>query len=121
MSDDDDLNALRLLNSLLANPAAPREPWPALGVGGTLTPEMLARAMEEAARPARYEPLPRRPVLPWGYRDLLEDFAESWLCPARLFEPDRYLGPVQGPAPLRCELEPHPEGTWHRDGRTWWR
>jgi hypothetical protein len=29
--------------------------------------------------------------------------------------------PVLGPAPLRCELEPHAEGTWHRDGRTWFR
>ncbi len=33
-----------------------------------------------------------------------------------------YLAPVQGPAPLACALSPHPEGTWHRDGRgTWFR
>jgi hypothetical protein len=32
-----------------------------------------------------------------------------------------YFDPAQGPTPLRCELEPHPEGTWHRDGRTWFR
>jgi hypothetical protein len=122
VSIDDDLAALRLLNSLLANPDARASRAALDGVGGTLTPEMLARALEEERRPARADPLPPRPVLPWGYRDLLEDFAAGWLCPVRLFAPDPYCGPpVQGPAPLRCELEPHPEGTWHRDGRTWWR
>lgn len=29
--------------------------------------------------------------------------------------------PVQGPAPPQCELEEHEAGTWHREGRTWWK
>jgi hypothetical protein len=29
--------------------------------------------------------------------------------------------PVLGPTPLRCELDEHPAGTWHREGRTWFR
>jgi hypothetical protein len=30
--------------------------------------------------------------------------------------------PDQGPAPLACAREPHPEGTWHHDGKgTWFR
>ncbi len=118
--------ALRFLNSM-AGPSGPRDPWPVPGTGGTLTPEILERALDEMWHP-------RRPVLPWGHRDLLEDLPQEpqpELCHAMLFTPREslasfafpgYFSPVQGPAPLACALEPHPEGTWHHDGKgTWFR
>jgi len=68
------------------------------------------------------------------------EYSQKGLCGTRLFEPGIpvmrlaayeipvashdlcYCGPVHGPSPLACALEPHPEGTWHRDGRgTWFR
>lgn len=85
-----------------------------------------------------------------GYRTGVEavtgyDFSrEPRPCQAVLFSPDEsvknafrdelimrripvhpghvaYFDHAQGPAPIGCELDEHPEGTWHRDGRTWWR
>lgn len=66
-------------------------------------------------------------------------------CGSRLFAPDESLvsaikaelilagtavhpleaawlnAPVQGPVPLECAREPHPDSPWHWDGRgTWW-
>jgi len=108
--------------------------------GGTLTPEAIRRSLDELWN------MPRRE--PWLPADLLvllaaEDAVRP--CKARLFAPgpdaidalvgeltatgtpvhprDRaYLGPVQGPAPLACAREPHPDSPWHWDGRgTWWR
>jgi hypothetical protein len=94
---------------------------------------MLARVMEEAQKPIRREP-PARAALP-----------PDPFCRADLFAPDEsvkvafrnelilhripvhpsqapYFNPSQGPAPLRCALKPHPEGTWHWDGKgTWFR
>lgn len=32
-----------------------------------------------------------------------------------------YWGPQQGPRPLVCDREPHPESPWHWADRTWWR
>lgn len=33
-----------------------------------------------------------------------------------------YLMPVQGPAPLVCARDSHPDSPWHWDGKgTWWR
>lgn len=32
-----------------------------------------------------------------------------------------YFARLQGPRPAECAREPHPEGTWHREGGTWWR
>lgn len=138
VSDDDDLAALRFLNSLPAAPVAAREPWPASDIAGRITRETLDRVMELFLRPVH---LPQPPA---DYSGLID--AMRWPgCTARLFVPDEavknafrdelimrsipvhpsqigYFDPAQGPAPLACVREPHPEGTWHHDGRgTWFR
>ena len=114
---------------------------PAVEGAGTLTAETMRRWLDELWQP-------RRPVIPWGHRDLLEDLQQepgAGRCRAVLFAPDDRLreavkweliergiavhpveaaylnSPVQGPTPLRCELDEHPAGTWHREGRTWFR
>lgn len=113
---------------------------PAVEGAGTLTAETMRRWLDEMLQP-------RRPVIPWGYRDLLEDLPqepEAGHCRAVLFAPDDRVrqavkrelitrgiavhpvhaawldAPVQGPAPLRCALGEHPAGTWHWDGRSVW-
>lgn len=136
--EDDDLAVLRFLNSLFTDPPEPREPWPAPGVAGTLTAEMLASAIEEAQRPVLPDP-------PTSYDGLI-DAMRFPVCGAVVLAPDEslkngvkweliarsiavhpdtaaYLNrPVQGPTPLRCALDEHAEGTWHWDGRgTWFR
>lgn len=114
---------------------------PAVESAGTLTAETVRGWLDEMWQP-------RRPVIQWGHRDLLADLppvAVAGHCGAVLFAPDdrarqavrleciarriplhpvhaAYLNAaVQGPAPLRCELEEHPAGTWHREGRAWWK
>jgi len=109
---------------------------------GTLTPGIVARALDEMWHPGR-------PACPPGSRDPIEDLpaplSGSGSCRAALFAPDEslvlavraelilrntpvhpldlpYLAPAQGPAPLACARGPHPDGTWHWDGRgTWFR
>jgi hypothetical protein len=112
---------------------------PAVESAGPLTAGTMRRWLDELWQP-------RRPVIPRGHRDLLEDLLPepgAGYCRAVLLAPDDSLGralraelsmrgiavhpaeaaylnsPVQGPTPLRCELDEHPAGTWHRDGRTW--
>jgi hypothetical protein len=117
-------------------PPDPEIPAPA----GTLTLAAFERWLDELWRPGRWpaaresDEYAARAVLP-----------PDPFCQAVLFAPEdglrqamrleiimqqgavdpftaEYLeSPVQGPVPLRCELEPHPEGTWHRDDRTWFR
>jgi|HubBroStandDraft_4_1064222.scaffolds.fasta_scaffold113563_2 hypothetical protein len=101
--------------------------------GGELTPAMISRALDEM-----WNPPPR--ALPPAARLL-----PPWFCGAALFAPDESLMlavkyeliarrtpvhplhavhfvPQQGPAPLSCEREPHPDSPWHWDGTgTWWR
>lgn len=116
-------------------------PWPIPEPAGELIPQRLGRMFDEMWSP-------RRQVVPWGHRDLLADLPPRpgpGRCGRTLFAPDESLknairwecltrdvavspveaawlnSPDQGPTPLRCELEPHPEGTWHRDGSTWFR
>ncbi len=114
---------------------------PTVESAGTLTAETMRRWLDEMWQP-------RRPVIPRGYRDLPEDLPqepEAGHCGAVLFAPDDRLrraakaeviarriplhpvhaarldAPIQGPTPLRCALGEHAEGTWHREGRTWWK
>jgi hypothetical protein len=145
------LRFLRFLNSLLADPSGPCEPMPALGpAAGAFTPAMPARAMRELQPPLQPDPqpvgwnvytsaeggsfrfsefIPNEEVLSREAEQFaaeVETFAVTWeKCPAVLFAPRKSLAtlvrPVQGPSPLACVREPHQEGTWHRDGRTWWR
>jgi hypothetical protein len=109
--------------------------------GGTLTVAAIDRALDECWRP----PLRRR-ILPYGWKWLPFGRPESaGRCTATLFAPDESLmlaikaelivtdtpvhplhlvhfKPQQGPAPLACEREPHPDSPYHWDGHgTWWR
>jgi len=108
--------------------------------GGTLTPEVIDRALDALWNP------PRREILPFGWNRLPFARPTSPLaCGAMLFAPDESLmlaikaeliltgtpvhplhlvhfEPQQGPAPLACAREPHPGSPWHWDGSgTWWR
>lgn len=108
---------------------------------GTLTPEIIDRSLNE------FWNGPRRG--PHRFRGLLSllngDAIPEPRCEAVVFAPDDaliravkvelivtgtpvhprdapYLGPVQGPAPLACARDPHPDSLWHWDGRgTWFR
>lgn len=108
--------------------------------GGELTPEGIRTALDATWKP-------RFPVLPYGWKRIPLGKPPSPLaCEAELFAPDDSLrlatkawliatdtpvhplhaawlnAPVQGPAPLACAREPHPDSPWHWDGRgTWWR
>jgi hypothetical protein len=108
-------------------------------LAGTLTPAMIGRALDDLWRWRA----PRREVLPAV--QLLARPAPPWFCGATLFAPDESLmlavkaelittdtpvhpldvvhfDPQQGPAPLACAREPHPDSPWHWDGcGTWWR
>lgn len=101
------------------------------GPGDTFTPEVISRALDEMWQPKRRAHVPAMPPDPF--------------CPAKLFAPDEslklaikheliatgipvhpldvvYFEPAQGPAPLTCAREPHPDNPWHWDGRgTWFR
>lgn len=109
--------------------------------GSTLTPEVIGQALDALWNP------PRREILPFGWKRLPLGRPQSPLaCGATLFAPDESLrnairaeliltgtpvhplhaavasAPAQGPAPLTCAREPHPDSPWHWDGRgTWWR
>ena len=117
-------------------------PWPIPEPAGELTQERLRRMFDGIWNA-------RRPVIPWGHRDLLADLPPKPVglrCGAVLFAPDESLknairweritrdvavspveaawlnSPDQGPAPLRCALPEHPAGSWHWDGQgTWWK
>ena len=108
--------------------------------GGMLTPEAIARSLDELWNAPRPEPfLPPSLLVQLAAEDAVRP------CKATLFAPGpdaidaligeliatgtpvhprdlAHLGPVQGPARLACAREPHPDSPWHWDGHgTWWR
>lgn len=110
--------------------------------GGTLTPEMISRSLDELWNRRREQ---RDPARFTGLRSMLA-LKSPLACGDRLFAPDESLvnavkaeliltgtavhpleaawlnAPVQGPTPLECAREPHPDSPWHWDGHgTWWR
>ena len=97
---------------------------------GELTSAMVRRALDglwaagftsaRALPPgAGYCPEPARPMCP----AVLFPLPPRPPVPSEPVHPAyiAYFDPSQGPAPLWCELEEHPAGTWHREGRTWWK
>lgn len=109
--------------------------------GGELTPETISRSLDALWNMPR-----REPEFPPELLVLRAAEAALRPCRATLFEPDDRIrqavigeliatgtpvhpreaawlnAPVQGPAPLACAREPHPDSPWHWDGRgTWWR
>lgn len=117
---------------------------PAVEPAGTLTAETVPRWLYEARKAWKPLPSPLR-LRPSEMDDDFPPEPRPQQCRAVALAPDDSLrqavkaeviarciplhpvhadylnGLVQGPAPLRCELEEHEAGTWHRDGRTWFR
>jgi hypothetical protein len=110
-------------------------------IGGTLTEEIIGRALDDLWNWNRPQ---RRPRQFDGLLAVLRGEPPS--CGVMLFAPDESLvnairaeliltdtpvhpldaawlnAPVQGPVPAACAREPHPESPWHWDGSgTWWR
>lgn len=110
--------------------------------GGTLTPAMISRALDDLWTGQRESRLPGRFA---GLLPMIKG-RSPLACGAELFAPDELLvnavkaelilagtlvhpleaawlnAPVQGPAPLACAREPHPDSPLHWDGHgTWWR
>lgn len=111
------------------------------GEGGALTPEAIGSALDALWNRDRER---RRPGRFTRMRAML-DGGSPLCCGAALFAPDESLvnavraeliltgtpvhpldaawlnAPVQGPVPLACAREPHPDSPWHWDGQgTWW-
>ncbi len=110
--------------------------------GGTLTPGIISRSLDALWNQRREQ---RDPARFTRLRSMLGG-KSPLACGTTLFAPDESLvnairaepiltdtpvhpleaawlnAPVQGPAPLECAREPHPDSPWHWDGRgTWWR
>jgi hypothetical protein len=114
---------------------------PAVESAGTLTAETVRRWLDELWQPKRSplrlsrvetgddcppEPRPQRcRAVALAPDDSLRQAVKAEVIarciPLHPVHAAYLNADVQGPSPLRCELEEHPAGTWHRDGRTWFR
>lgn len=109
------------------------------GQAGTLTPEVIGRALDEMSRPllaGSFEVSGTIPVefYPGAFEAFLEALRPK--CGALLFPlPPRapipvepvhpldapYFAPVQGPQPASCALDKDHRIGWHWCDGTWWR
>lgn len=109
--------------------------------GGTLTPEIIRRSLDylwsqqrEQRNPARFTGLRSMLALKSplacgdtlfapipGMSDMLKAELIATGTPVHPLHAAWLNSPVQGPAPLECAREPHPDSPWHWDGQgTWW-